>query len=150
MNVISSNRILDLDDPNIVQDKLEVLINDSDQERQQKATQFLQLLLMQALSDKAIAINIFYDQDDDCLRALEYFAENSIQENIREFYPAPGYFAKNVLDKLNWLIGVEHIPSKGNLFYKYKSMERSYQTFTPDEVEIRIYFTDDRPTMKTK
>ena len=148
-----SRRKLDLDDSVMSMEKLEVFAPESGRKTPQSmAVLFLQLVLRQALTDRAVAVNLFHDAEDDCLRGLEYFAEQDEGAEIawREFCPAPGCFAEQVLNELRWRIGMDQPSGHGILHYRYHGSGCQASAFGPSSREIRLYFTDDRPPMQTK
>jgi len=115
------------------------------------AVLFLQLVLRQTLHDECVAANLFYDSEDDCLRGLEYSGTDSTSETgIREFLPAPGCFAKQVLKEFRWRVSVHHAPGEGTLHYKHQGKALTALAIVPNLSEVRVYFTEDRPTMREK
>ena len=113
---------------------------------------FLQLLLRQAVEDDAVAVNVFYDEEDKCLRALEYVKHENETErwDWREFAPAPGYFAAQVLKELQWRTGFSRAKSHGGLCYEYAGRCNVADTRWASAGEARIYFTVERPPMRSK
>ena len=148
-------RVLDLDDRRISLEKLDVYAPDFGRKTPRTmAVLFLQLVLRQALTDRAVAVNLFHDAEDDCLRGLEYFpekdtgAETSYQ--YREFHPAPACFSEQVLGELRRRIGVDCAPGEGTLHYRYEGKVMPALAVVSDSSEVRVYFTGHRPTMRKK
>ena len=136
----------------MLDEPLEVYAPDSGLKTPRKmAVLFLQRLLGQALIDRAVAVNIVHDTEDDCLRALEYSTEeHSAAFPWREFLPAPGPLSDLVLKEVRRRIGVRRAPGEGTLHYKYGTLKRTAAVAAPNQFEVRIYFTADRPPMRTK
>jgi len=144
-------RRIDLDDAAIAMERLEVLAPESGRKTPRKmGVLFLQLVLRQTLTDGGVALNLFHDGEDDCLRGLEYFVEGEGKSTWREFYPAPGCFAEQVLRELRWRSGVHHAPGEGMLHYRRQGKALTALAIVPDSSEVRVYFTEDRPTMRNK
>ena len=145
-------RRLDLDDTKMSANDLEVFAPESGRRTPRRmAVLFVQCVLGQVLADDCVAVNIFYDEEDDCVRSLEYFGWRKLQEPAdRELLPAPGCFAEQVLQELRWRVGVDCPGGSGTLHFKYEGIRRTAFCEVPDLSEVCVYFTDDRPTMRNK
>ena len=148
-----TERVLDLDDDTISKEKLTIDSRDVVGEiPREMAVVFLQLALRQVLTDNGVAVNLFYDMEDDCLRAVEYFRseKEDVEFTWRELYPAPGCFAEQVLNEVRWRVAVDAPSGEGTLHYDYAGSRRQAIAMAPKPTEIRLYFTDDRPSMRSK
>lgn len=147
------NDIIDLDDSSISSERLELPSPEYGKEApREMVILFIQLLLRQAITDKAVAFNLFYDAEDDCLRGVQYVAERGGSDKIapHEFYPAPGYFAEQVLDELRCRVGIDRLPGDGILKYYHHGVGHHAYVLAPNDAEIRLYLTKERPLMRTK
>jgi len=112
---------------------------------------FLQLILLQVISDRAVAMNVFHDAEDDCIRLVQYRRrEGSDGFDYFELYPAPGCFAAQVLADLRRRVGCPKPPGEGVLHVRHRSREIALTAILPDNAEVRLYFGDDRPEMRIK
>jgi hypothetical protein len=145
-------RELDLDDPKIALEKLEVFSAESGLKTPgHMARLFLQLVLRQALGDGALSVNIFYDEQDHCLRGLQYVRDKQTGKvTWHEFAPAPGDFAGQVLAELRRRVGVRRIGEQGTLAYRHEGSHKVATGVIAHENEVRIHFTAERPAMRTK
>lgn len=151
--VWARRREVNLDDATMSMGELEVCAPESGKKTpRSKAVLFLKLVLRQALDDGAIAVNLFHDLEDDCLRGLEYFVEQREGQECawREFYPAPGNLAEQVLDEVRWRSGSRAPSREGTLHYRYLNSRRRAAVLAPSGREVQLYFGDDRPPMRTK
>lgn len=143
---------LDLDDPNVSLEELEVFAADSGLKTpRHMSTLFLQLVLRRALADRAMSMNVFHDTEDDCLRTLQYVRDETTGElTWIEFHPAPGELAQPVLRELRKRIGVRRVPGQGSLRYRYRGCWKLATAAVPSKQEFQIHFTAARPPMRTK
>jgi hypothetical protein len=146
-----AERYIDLDDPDIAMEKLEVNTPPTPTPHEMTIL-FLQLVLLQVIEDKAVALNLFHDAEDDCLRAVEYCRrENSPGFDSLELAPAPRCFANQVLSELRRRIGGSPTSlTDGTLRLRHHAREITLAAVVPDSSEVRVYFTDDRPPIRTK
>lgn len=111
----------------------------------------IRAVLRQILDDGAVAVNLFYDSQDDCLRMLEY-SKNAVTPETwewRELLPVPGYIARQVLDEFEWRTRCREL-STFRLLYSIDRSSRWAYVEWPEPNEVRIFFTDERPPMRTK
>jgi hypothetical protein len=140
---------IDLDDPSLNLAALEIWAPDSGKTTSHKMAElFLKLVLKQALADSAIALNMFYDNEDNCLRIVEYFLPGNV--SFREMAPAPGYFAEQALRELRKFINVKSTPSNGCLTMQYNGVVMNAYAEAPNNSEVRVFWTAERPNMLTR
>ena len=141
---------IDLDDPEIAMDKLEIDAPPFPVSPEM-TTLFLQLVLLQAIKDHAVAMNVFHDAEDDCLRTVGYRRRaGSSGFDYYELLPAPACLAAEVLAELRRRIGCTEGTGDGTLRLRHQSRVLTLRAIVPDSSEVRLYFTDDRPPMRTK
>lgn len=145
-------RRLDLDGPLIPEEGLDVWPPESGRKTARRtAVRVLRAILRQAVEDECIAINFFYDHEDNCLRIVGYsMAPQGPDPRRMEFAPAPGCFAAQALKELQWRIAVPRAPGEGTFFYRLHGQDRTAVGVVPWPLEVRIYFNDQRPEMRTK
>lgn len=145
-------RLLDLDDRSQCSAEIEIdAAKSGNRTSRRMAVRFLHGILRQALVDGALAINLFYDAEDDCLRALQCRRDPaSGAVSWFEFLPAPGYFAADVLRELRRRLGMRVGEQEGVLQYTFEGQSRTAVGSNFHDHEVRVYFTSDRPVMRTK
>ena len=107
-------------------------------------------IIRQAVCDNAAAINLFYDNEDQCLRAVEYIKTPEGSWISREFAPAPGYIAGRVFDEIRRHTGVQAGRLEGAIDYCYRKQVRMARVRWESATEFRIYFSDEHPDMRNK
>ena len=143
-------QFIDLDDPDIAMERLEVNAPPLATPHEMTLL-FLQLILLQTIEDRAVAVNLFHDVEDGCLRIVEYRRQKGGPGfDWYELLPAPGYFAAQVLAELCRRIGNGRDVTKGTLYVRHLSRYIGLAADIPDGREVRLYFGDDRPPMRTK
>jgi hypothetical protein len=112
---------------------------------------FLTLVSRQALSDGGVALSMFHDADDDCLRIFEYVRQNTEPRfQSFEMLPSPGYFAKDVFRELRRMTGLRRFPGAASLRFKRNGGKHAATCEAFSETDFRIYFTADRPPIRLK
>ena len=145
-------RRLDLDGPLIPEEGLDVWSPESGRKTPRRTVvRVLRAILRQAFEDECIAINFFYDQEDNCLRIVGYLTPpQGPDRSLMHFAPAPGCVAADALKELQWRLGVPRAPGEGPFYYRLRGQDRTAVGVVPWPLEVRIYFNDQRPEMRTK
>ncbi|MCK4627230.1 MAG: hypothetical protein KAV00_18095 [Phycisphaerae bacterium] len=109
-------------------------------------------LLYLALSEGGVAMNFFYDHEDSLLRMLFYLSENRDSGEPEGYHviSAPGSIAEQILSFLRDRAGITPATPEGSLRYCYQRQKRAAVCIASNPYEVRIYFTDERPHMRTK
>jgi hypothetical protein len=144
--------VIDLDNVSPSQGDLEVFPPSSGI-KNSRATlvRVLSLMLREIFACNCVACNFFFDEEDDCLRALGYLADDSTPPEFTslELYPAPGFIAISVLTELRRHIRLsKDAPPRIHCLLNGEC--RVAQVDDASETDIRLYFSDDRPCIKTK
>ena len=128
------------------------VIPGTDKPRRKATDHIIKLVLQQALADGASAIHFCFDEDDNCLRMLEYLPNviGSSPEGWREFVPTPACFGQHLLRRLRRCAGVHADRSEGVLYYKHAGQRLTATCVSPDRRDARIYFAAERPTLLNK
>lgn len=113
---------------------------------------FVNAALYHVLSEGRIAMNVFHDQEDRCLRMLMYASviESADSGMGEELIPAVGSIAGQVLDYLRRAAGIGPKHPEGVLHYRYRNADHQAACVAPNPHEVRVYFTGERPPMRTK
>ncbi len=149
----AGRKSIDLDDPGIVQGKLEVCDpKHGPGTPRSMILLFLQLVLRQVLKDGAIAVNLFYDDEDRCLRVIEYFSDAGPdgEPRSRELAPAPGYIAQQVFAMLRSRLEFRGESNVGVLRYKYDGLALTSVGHVASDADVRVFLSEDRPRMRIK
>ena len=111
---------------------------------------FTNVLLNQVLKDRAVALNVFHDREDDCLRILMYLQRGNAEIEPFELVPAVGYMAQPVLHYLARSARMRRTDLAGRLDFVYGGTRASAHCETNGPDELRVYFGAARPNMRTK
>lgn len=141
---------LDLDNDRVEPEEL--LTSDDPGEPDYSLRQFINTFLYLALREEGVAINFFHDHEDELLRTVIYLSEDTDRHtpNWLHVLPAPGYMAEQTLSFLRDRVGIKPSGLEGILRYCYQRQKCSAVCTAPNQHEVRIYFTKDRPRMRTK
>lgn len=143
----------DLDDEDRLRREIEIYTPGSGRATPQSMASLLLLrLFRQTMEDAAVAMNIFYDTADDCIRVLEYIPSRDRpgEYTYRELCPAPGCFARQVFQELSRRAR----PKPGNrehiIHYRCRGRWREAIVDVNAPQDVRIYYSDARPIMRMK
>ena len=109
------------------------------------------LMIRQSLKDGAIAMSLFSDSIDHCLRSLQYVPIGRPGEFAsRELFPAPPALIEPAFNFVRSLARIQEYPGRGVLMYKLNRKVADAEVEMPSKSEVRIYFGTSRPEIKNR
>jgi hypothetical protein len=124
----------------------------TDQPARGEALHLLRLILRQNRADEASALHLFYDDEDRCLRMLEYVPvpRDGRPEGWLELVPPPDALGRALLRQVRGRAGLRPGRTSGTLHYRHAGTWRSAACESPRPEDVRIYFAEDRPRVLDK
>lgn len=147
-----STKYLDLDDRRYSKGELSVPARGfgAQGELQHSAKCYLHRVLLQALNDGALGMNLIADGPCNCLRVVVYRRSSSPQlPQHTELAPAPGVLAEPVFMEINELIS-ETPNEENSLRIRFKKQVLETAVIRFSETEYQLFFGDTRFAMRHK
>jgi hypothetical protein len=120
---------------------------------EKEAARFIMSVLWYMLDEGRLAANFFCDREDMCLRMFCYpptGERSGLNLPFFEYIPSVSAMAPPVLRFLRKRAGLGPKHKEGQLRIRFKGRRITAVCKSSSPDEIRIFFTDDRPTMHNK
>lgn len=108
------------------------------------------MILRQVFADDAVALNLFKDPDDGCLRIVEYVRGSPDGANFvyRELAPMPGVYAMDFLEFVRSL--ARKNAANNEIPIRRNGSDRSSKLIEHNPYELRLMLGPERPVFRSK